>query len=161
MRIMIAAIGRLKTGAEKELVERYQKRFDGTGRTIGLGPLVIAELLESRDSNAAGRKSDESLRLLDRSGERALIVALDEKGRSWDSEKLAEWVGQHRDDGTSEIAFLVGGPDGHGRDVIERSSVQLSLGAMTLPHGLARVVLVEQLYRVATILSGHPYHRSG
>ena len=76
------------------------------------------------------------------------------------STAFAALMRRHRDQGRQGLAFLIGGPDGHGADVLNKAELTLSLGAMTLTHGLARVVLAEQLYRAATIIIGHPYHRS-
>ena len=73
---------------------------------------------------------------------------------------IAERMASVRDDGRAALVFLIGGPDGHGDEVLRSADLSLSLGRMTLPHGLARVVLAEQIYRAVTILAGHPYHRS-
>jgi 23S rRNA (pseudouridine1915-N3)-methyltransferase len=159
MRIEILAVGRLKDEAESSIVARYQKRFDQTGRACGLGPLLITEFAESRAASAAERKSDESARLLKAAGSAALVV-LDVAGRSLMSEDFAAQLRTLADGGTKSCAFLIGGPDGHGSEVRSTPLLQLSLGALTLPHGLARVILAEQLYRAATILTGHPYHRA-
>lgn len=159
MRLTVAAVGRLKD-AERELVERYAKRFDPTGRPLGLGPLSIHELNESRAASADARKADEASRLLKVAGPATPRVVLDEHGKTLSSEAFADWIGQQRDGGCKTLAFLIGGPDGHGSETLTGAALRLSLGPMTLPHGLARAVLVEQIYRVATILAGHPYHRS-
>lgn len=158
MRLIVAAVGRLKD-AERELCERYQKRFDAAGRTLGLGPLLICEIGESRTASAAGRKSEEAARLLKAAAPATARVILDEGGKAMASEAFAKWLAQTRDGGCKGLAFLIGGPDGHGPEVVPGAALKLSLGAMTLPHGLARALLVEQLYRATTILSGHPYHR--
>ena len=160
MRITIAAVGRLKSGPETELSNRYIKRFDGSGRALGLGPITIQELPESRDTSDTVRKQDEAARLLHRVGEGAILIALDEHGSNLTSQAFADMVAGYRDDGTAQLAFLIGGADGHGTAVLEAARKTISLSAMTLPHGFARVVLLEQLYRAATILSGHPYHRA-
>lgn len=160
MRITVAAIGRLKSAPETELANRYIKRFDGSGRALGLGPIKIHELPESRDGNAVVRKQDEAHRLLQKLGDGAIHLALDERGSGLTSAEFSELIAAHRDHGAAELAFLIGGPDGHGPQVLEAARKTMSLGAMTLPHGLARVILLEQLYRAATILSGHPYHRA-
>ena len=159
MRILIAAVGKLKDGEERGIVARYAKRFDQTGKTLGLGPLTILELPESRLGSADARKTDEAQRLLKAAGDAGLTIALDTEGRHSASEAFAALLGKHRDAGAKSCAFLIGGPDGHGTEVLKAADLKLSLGAFTLPHGLARVVLAEQLYRAATILSGHPYHR--
>jgi len=158
MRVEILAIGRLKDEAESMIVARYQKRFDQTGRPCGLGPLTIAEFPESRAASAADRKADEAARLLKAAGSAALIV-LEVTGKPLTSEAFAAHLRDLAAAATKSCAVLIGGPDGHGPTVLAAPALKLSLGALTLPHGLARVVLAEQLYRAATILTGHPYHR--
>lgn len=159
MRLTIAAIGRLKDGAERILVDRYVDRLK-SGKSIGLGPAREIEFAESRQTGAAKRKADEAERLLRGVSAADLRVALDEGGRSMSSEAFARWIGARRDAGGREAAFIIGGPDGQGSAVLSGAHLVLSLGAMTLPHGLARAVLAEQLYRAVTILGGHPYHRA-
>jgi len=159
MRLTIAAIGRLKAGPERELYERYATRLDALARTVALGPLRLVELGESRAGTAATRKDDEAARLIGKTTSASLRVALDERGKAISSAEFSTMLARHRDAGAAELAFLIGGPDGHGEAAIAAATVRLSLGPMTLPHGLARIVLAEQIYRVATILAGHPYHR--
>jgi 23S rRNA (pseudouridine1915-N3)-methyltransferase len=158
MRVEILAVGRLKDEAEAAIVARYHKRFDQTGRTCGLGPLSISEFPESRATVAAERKADEAGRLLKAAGPASLLV-LEVSGRPLTSEAFAAHLRTLADAATKSCAFLIGGPDGHGPAVLAAPGLKVSLGALTLPHGLARVVLAEQLYRAATILTGHPYHR--
>jgi 23S rRNA (pseudouridine1915-N3)-methyltransferase len=160
MRVSIVAVGRLKDGPERELFLKYGKRIDEAGRKIALGPLTVVEIPEARQTNASLRQADEAARLLSRTGDASLKVALDETGKAMSSEAFARWLERQRDDGQRTAAFLIGGPDGHGDAVLQAATLKLSLGAMTLPHGLARVLLAEQLYRAATLLSGHPYHRA-
>jgi len=159
MRVEILAVGRLKDEAEASIVERYRRRFDQTGRTSGLGPLAVTEFPESRASTATERKADEASRLLKAAGSSALIV-LEVTGRALTSEEFAAHFRKLADGGAKSCAILIGGPDGHGPAVLAAPSLKLSLGALTLPHGLARVIISEQLYRCATILANHPYHRS-
>jgi 23S rRNA (pseudouridine1915-N3)-methyltransferase len=159
MRLIVAAVGRLKD-AERELCERYTKRFDAAGRGLGLGPLTISELSESRATGGEARKADEATRLLKAAGAAEVRVVLDEGGKALSSDAFAKWIAQRRDAGAKGMAFLIGGPDGQGPLAVDGAALKLSLGAMTLPHGIARAVLIEQLYRAATILSGHPYHRA-
>lgn len=161
MRIVVGVVGKLKDAEERAICERYLKRFNGAGRAIGLGPLDVHEFSESRAPGVDERKQDEASRLLRGTGAGGFIVALDPGGRSIDSEAFAALIGEKRDGAMKTAAFLIGGPDGLGPEILtSRSIIKLSLGAFTLPHGLARVVLLEQLYRAATILSGHPYHRA-
>lgn len=159
MRLSIVAVGRLKDGGEAELVARYRDRIDAGGRALALGPLAIVELAEARHAAAAGRSADEAHRLLETSARADVRVVLDERGKAMTSDAFARFLARERDGGAREMAFLIGGPDGHGPAVKSLGAPQLALGAMTLPHGLVRVVLAEQIYRAITILAGHPYHR--
>lgn len=159
MRLIVAAVGRLKD-AERELCTRYAKRFDASGRSLGLGPLTITELGESRAASADMRKAEEATRLVKAIPDTSRRVVLDAAGKGLSSEAFAAWLAAARDDGCKDLAFLIGGPDGHGPAAPAGATLKLSLGPLTLPHGLARAVLIEQLYRATTILSGHPYHRT-
>ncbi len=160
MRLLIAAVGKLKDAEERAICERYAKRLTVTGKAVGFGPLDIVELGESRAEAVLARKADEAQRLLKATSAATYRIALDAEGRQFSSDVFAKLLGTHADAGVKACAFLIGGPDGHGSDVLKSADFKLSLGPMTLPHGLARVVLIEQLYRAATILTGHPYHRA-
>lgn len=160
MQVHLAAVGRLKDGGERDLYARYAERFDSAGRALALGPLKLVELPESRAATPELRKRDEAERLLKAAGPSEVRMVLDEKGKLLTSEAFAAWLRERRDQGIKSLAILIGGPDGHGPQAIEAATLRLSLGAMTLPHGLARVLIAEQLYRATTILSGHPYHRA-
>ena len=159
MHVTIAAIGKLKDDAERVLVDRYAKRI-GTGRSGGLGPLKEAEAGESRRASATERRDEEAERLLKLIAPSDIRVVLDETGAAMTSEAFAKWIGSQRDSGARGLAFLIGGPDGHAASMRQSARLLLSLGPMTLPHGLARAVLAEQIYRATTILAGHPYHRA-
>ena len=87
-----------------------------------------------------------------------LLVLLDSRGKSYTSEQFASWLGRERDGGRQEIVFAIGPASGWSEEARNRADLLLSLGPMTLPHELARVVLLEQVYRAFTILAGHPYH---
>lgn len=160
MRLVIAAVGKLKDAEERGICERYAQRLNGAGKTIGLGPLALRELSESRAATVAARRRDEAGRLTREIADESYVVALDPAGEALTSEAFAERIGRMRDDNIKNCIFMIGGPDGHGDTALNAANLRLSLGKLTLPHGLARVVLMEQLYRAATILSGHPYHRS-
>jgi 23S rRNA (pseudouridine1915-N3)-methyltransferase len=159
MRLTIAGVGRLKDDGERVLVDRYLERLKGA-RTIGLGPVAEKEIAEARQPGAAERQAFEAERLLKIASDADVIVALDVAGRGLGSDAFAAWIGRSRDEGKRHVAFLLGGPDGHGPAVLQAAHLKLSLGPLTLPHGLARVILVEQVYRASTILAGHPYHRA-
>lgn len=160
MRIVIAAVGRLKDGPERQLFERYRGRLAASGRALGWGPVDVLEVPESRAPDAVSRKSDEAARLLAKIGSAGAKVALDEHGRELTSESFAADLLNRREAGVASVAFLIGGPDGHGPEALASADLKLSLGKPTYPHMLVRVLLVEQLYRATTILTGHPYHRS-
>jgi 23S rRNA (pseudouridine1915-N3)-methyltransferase len=160
MRLVIAAVGRLKEGPERALFERYWDRLEAIGGSLGFGPVRLFEVSESRATGRVARVSDEAHRLLAKVSGADIKVALDEHGRSQTTEAFAAYLRDTRDAGTGLMAFLIGGPDGHGPALLSAASLRMSLGPLTLPHGLARIVLVEQLYRAATILAGHPYHRT-
>jgi 23S rRNA (pseudouridine1915-N3)-methyltransferase len=160
MRLIIAAVGKLKDGAERELLAKYRDRFDGFARKLGFAPVLWHETSESRAAGAAKRREEEGAALLKLVREAEFLVALDERGKTLASEAFANTLAKTRDGGAKAAGIIIGGPDGLADTVRKAAHLQLSLGAMTLPHGLARIVLAEQLYRAATILAGHPYHRA-
>jgi 23S rRNA (pseudouridine1915-N3)-methyltransferase len=159
MRLVITAVGKLKDGPERELFARYAGRISAAGKGVALGPLDLRELPEGRAQSRDARLADEAERVLARSSSSTVRVLLDERGKPMTSVAFANFVRTLRDHGEAEMAFLIGGADGHGESARRAAQHALSLGALTLPHGLARVVLAEQLYRAITIISGHPYHR--
>jgi 23S rRNA (pseudouridine1915-N3)-methyltransferase len=160
MRLLIAAVGRLKQGLERDLFAHYLKRAEAIGRKQGLGPLDLIERPESRKPTASLRSAAEAEALLAKLGSSPKLICLDPTGTQLSSEAFARAIGKFRDQGTQALAFLIGGADGLGAEALAKADMRLSLGPMILPHGLARIVLAEQLYRAATILAGHPYHRS-
>ena len=155
MKLRIVAVGRAKAGPEKTLLETYAKRLTW--------PLSVEEVEEKRPLSGDALKSREAdLLLAAVDGKKAtqrVVIALDEHGKSMTSRELAKRIGQLKDQGVGEIVFLIGGVDGHGKAVLDRADLKLSLGAMTWPHMLVRAMLAEQLYRAQQILAGHPYHR--
>jgi 23S rRNA (pseudouridine1915-N3)-methyltransferase len=158
MRIIVAAVGRLKRGPESELAERYRERAAKSGRGIGLRSLDIIEISESRARDAQRRMLEESIALANIIPERAAVVLLDPSGEALDSngfvKRLRGWNDAGRD-----AAFVIGGPDGLAPTLSEKADLHLAFGALTWPHQLVRVMLLEQIYRAITIMSGHPYHR--
>ena len=159
MRVKIVAVGRMKAGPERDLVSRYIDRAQACGRPLGLPEFITVEVPESRASSADARKLDEAKALLAAIPEKAVIMALDERGRTIASADFAERIGRWRDDGRPALSVLIGGADGLHQDLRERADLVLSFSPMTWPHQLARIMAAEQLYRATTILSGHPYHR--
>jgi 23S rRNA (pseudouridine1915-N3)-methyltransferase len=159
MRLVVAAIGRLK-GPETELCERYRKRAAQTGRALGLRDVEIVEVRESRAAEADKRKLEESIALANVIPPGAVRVLLDPQGENLDSEALAGRFGEWRSDNRPAAVFIIGGPDGLAESLSGQADLRLAFGAATWPHQLVRVMLLEQLYRATTILSGHPYHRA-
>ena len=143
MRLTVAWIGKSKDAAIGSLTAEYFKRLQ-------------------RYVTVQGRElSDEAalLKLVSRSGRTVpVLILLESRGKQLSSEELAEFVRDHRDRGSQELIFAVGPANGWSDETRTKADVQLSLGRMTLPHELARVLLSEQLYRAFTILAGHPYH---
>jgi 23S rRNA (pseudouridine1915-N3)-methyltransferase len=159
MRLIVAAVGRLKDGAERDLLEKYQHRFAALGRRLGFAPVDWHEVPESRAGSTPQRRTEEGARLVKFAGDAGFIIVLDERGKTLSSESFASALRDARDRGGGAAAILIGGPDGLSPEVLEAAHFKVALSGMTLPHGLARIVLAEQLYRAATILAGHPYHR--
>ena len=159
MRISLFAVGRLKSGPEKELAERYFDRFAKAGPAIGLELARINEINESRASNAETRKREEAGHLDKMLADGAVLLLLDERGKAVDSSAFADLLGGIRDSGKRDLIIAIGGPDGLDPELTGRAAHQICLGKMTWPHQMVRVMIAEQLYRAVTILSGHPYHR--
>ncbi len=160
MRLTIAAIGRMKAGPERELADRYLDRLKKTGGALGLDYAGLSEFPESRLSTTSERKRDEAARLTAPLAEASVRIVLDERGRTLSSEEFAAALANFRDAGRRDAAVLIGGPDGHDEALRSSADLTLSLGRLTYPHQIARILIAEQLYRAATILAGHPYHRS-
>ena len=153
MRIMIAAVGRAKAGPEKALFEHYAARLQQPFS------LQLKEVEEKRPLQGAELKRREAALLTAAVPKGALMVALDERGKSLSSPAFAEKIGGWRDEGMRDLAFLIGGADGLDESIRKQARLTLSFGAQTWPHMLVRGLLAEQLYRAQCILGGHPYHR--
>ncbi|MEE9387215.1 MAG: 23S rRNA (pseudouridine(1915)-N(3))-methyltransferase RlmH [Paracoccaceae bacterium] len=155
MKINICAVGRLKSGPERSLIDDYSSRFDRTGRALGLGPLNIIEI---EDRNNGGLPVEAAL-LEKASPAGSILCALDEHGPMISSPEFADKLARWRDFGNAQVTFIIGGADGIHPDLLAKAETKISLGKMVWPHMLARVMLAEQLYRAASILAGKPYHR--
>ena len=160
LRLLVIAIGRLKQGPERDLAERYRERFTDACRKLGLRGLDIHEIPESRARDAATRMAEEGRAIEALIPDKAIVVALDERGKNLDSETFAGHLGRWRDDGAGDAVFIIGGADGLSPELRRKVKLAVAFGAATWPHQMVRVLLLEQLYRAATILSGHPYHRA-
>jgi 23S rRNA (pseudouridine1915-N3)-methyltransferase len=155
MRVQICAVGRLRRGPERDLYDDYLTRFDRTGRALALGP---AQLIEVEDKKGGGMPAEASL-LQKSIPPGALICTMDERGKVMSSPDFAKMLGDWRDQGRQDVAFIIGGADGIDPSLRAQADASLSFGKMVWPHMLVRVMLAEQLYRAASILSGGPYHR--
>jgi len=160
MHIIIAAIGRLKQGPETELSERFRKRAAQTGRNLGLRDVEIVEIRESRSDDAGKRMLEESIALANIIPQGAAVVLLDALGENLDSASLAGKLAAWRSNDRPAVVFMIGGADGLAATLRTKAELRLAFGAATWPHQLVRIMLLEQLYRATTILTGHPYHRA-
>jgi 23S rRNA (pseudouridine1915-N3)-methyltransferase len=160
MRLVVVSIGRLKQGPERELAERYRERFDDIGRKLGFRGLEIHEIPESRARDAATRMAEEAAAMTAAIPDKSVLVALDERGDNVASEAFARHLGRWRDDAVANTVFAIGGADGLSPDLRRRAKLRIAFGSATWPHQMVRVMLLEQIYRAATILAGHPYHRA-
>jgi 23S rRNA (pseudouridine1915-N3)-methyltransferase len=160
MRLVIAAVGRLKQGPERELFAHYLARAEALGRKLKLTPVTAIEIAESRAQNESERMRAEAKALLAKISPGDKVICLDRRGDDLDSEAFSRALRAFRDSGAPGLVYAIGGPDGLAGAALERANLIVSFGRTTLPHGLVRIVLIEQIYRAMTILSGHPYHRS-
>ena len=167
MDVTIAAVGRLKAGPERDLCARYLERAEKIGRTSGIHRFSVSEVPESRAARAADRMADEAQRLKERiglkerAGPQSRLICLDERGTAWTSDRFAGWLRDQADSGAADTVIVaIGGADGLDPELVAAADVVLSLGRMTWPHQIVRILIAEQLYRAMTILAGHPYHRA-
>lgn len=156
MRLHICAVGRLRTGPERLLIDDYLQRFDRTGRALSLGP---AEEHEVEDKKGGGMAAEAAL-LTRAIPSGAAVIALDERGRMLTSPEFAALIARFRDGGRQDLALVIGGADGLASSLRNDADAVLSFGPMVWPHMLVRVMIAEQLYRAASILAGAPYHRA-
>jgi 23S rRNA (pseudouridine1915-N3)-methyltransferase len=155
VKIIIAAVGRIKPGPERILLDDYLGRAGQAGRTLALGPFTVTEI----DERKARGRAAQSARLIEAIAPGAVAIALDERGKTLSSPDFARLLAGLRDRGAGETVFLIGGADGHDEALRAHAGRLISFGPMVWPHMLARVMLAEQLYRAVSILAGGPYHR--
>ncbi len=155
MRVSICAVGRMRAGPEKTLIDDYLTRFERTGRALGLGPARVVEV----DDRKGGGMGAEAVLLRKAVPAGAVLCTLDERGKVISSPDFADRLAGWRDAGRQDLALMIGGADGIDPDLRAEAEFSISFGAMVWPHMLVRVMLAEQLYRAATILAGSPYHR--
>jgi 23S rRNA (pseudouridine1915-N3)-methyltransferase len=149
----------MKSGPERELADRYFDRFAKVAPPLGLEFGGVTEAQESRARGAEQRKREEATKLSETLGAGSALILLDERGKSLSSQDFAAMIARHRDGGARALTFAIGGADGHAEESRQKAQMVISFGAMTFPHQIMRILIAEQLYRAATILSGHPYHR--
>lgn len=152
MRLWLAAVGRAKPGPARDLFEEYKARLSW--------PFTLREVETKKRLEGEELKKSEAELLLAALPPSATLVALDERGRMMGSEDFAARVGQWRDTGISDLAFVIGGADGLDASIRQRAALVLAFSPMTWPHMMVRGMLAEQLYRAQQIIAGHPYHRA-
>ena len=155
MRVTLCVVGRLRAGPERDLIDDYLTRFDRTGRALGLGPIDVREV----EDRKGGGMTAEAVLLEKALPAGAAVIALDERGKIKTSPDFSQDLAKWRDVGRSDLAFIIGGAAGIDPALRAKCDASLSFGKMVWPHMLVRVMLAEQLYRAASILSGAPYHR--
>jgi 23S rRNA (pseudouridine1915-N3)-methyltransferase len=145
VRVRILAVGTRMPGWVSTAYDDYTRRLRSAMR-VDLEELPVGK-----------SKAEEEKRFLDRVAD-DYVIALDEHGKSRTTLELARWLGERLQEGRN-LAFLIGGPDGLGPQILERATWTWSLSALTFPHAMVRVMLAEQLYRAHSVLHNHPYHR--
>ena len=155
MRVLIAAVGRLRGGPEAELAADYVARAAASGRQIGIKAVEIVEV----EAKPNGDPRAEAAALFKATPDDGKRILLDERGAEWSSRQLAEKLARWRDDGVPNVTFWIGGADGVSQSVRDNADEKLAFGRQTWPHRLVRAMISEQIYRALTILCGTPYHR--
>jgi len=151
MKITIVAVGRLKSGPEKYLWDDYARRLTWS--------VQLREVEEKKPLPPKQMREKEGALLLEKVPSGAVVIALDQLGRSFSSNQFAQHFQAWMTDGVRDVTFLVGGSDGLSPDSLTRADLRLSMGEQTWPHLLARCMLLEQIYRAQCILGNHPYHK--
>jgi 23S rRNA (pseudouridine1915-N3)-methyltransferase len=159
LRLQLLAIGKLKSGPEKLLAEDYTGRIEQIRRKSGITQFDVKVFSESVLASKEQRMKAEAQELRGALAGGAETILLDERGKTMSSAALSDLIGKKANTGVPSLAFLIGGPDGHAPDLRETAHHVLSFGAMTWPHRLVRIMVLEQIYRSLTILQNHPYHR--
>lgn len=155
MRLIIAAVGRLRDAPEAALAADYVQRAAIAGRQLGFKSVELIEV----EGKPAGDQRAEAVALFKATPDDARRILLDERGAEWTSRQLAEKLARWRDDGVPSATFWIGGADGASQGVKDNADEKLAFGRQTWPHRLVRVMISEQIYRAVTILCGTPYHR--
>jgi 23S rRNA (pseudouridine1915-N3)-methyltransferase len=159
MRLLLAAVGRLKAGAERDFAARYLDRVEQAARGVGISSIEVIEIKDSRAKDIGRRRLEEAIALANVIPDGAVTVVLDSHGENVASTAFAGEIRAWRDSGREVLAFVIGGQDGLGDEIKRQANFTLAFGAATWPHQFVRIMLLEQLYRAITIIAGHPYHR--
>jgi len=159
MRLLLAAVGRLKAGAERDFAARYLDRVEQAARGVGISSIEVIEIKDSRAKDIGRRRLEEAIALANVIPDGAVKVVLDSHGENVASTAFAGEIRAWRDSGREVLAFVIGGQDGLGDEIKRQANFTLAFGAATWPHQFVRIMLLEQLYRAITIIAGHPYHR--
>ena len=155
MKIDLIAVGRLGRTAENSLCGDYLSRASSAGKPLGLGPASLVEV-QAKGGSDMEREAEV---ILSNVPAGAILIACDERGEAMSSRAFAGRIEKWRDGGAPRLCLVIGGADGLSPAIKQRADVLLRLSALTLPHGMVRVLLAEQLYRAVSILNNHPYHR--
>ncbi len=151
MRLTLVAVGRAKSGPERELFDHYKRRITS--------PFELREVEEKKPLSGSQRKRRDAMLIDAAVPDGAIRVALDERGRDLTSPEFAAKLGRWRDQGARDLAFIIGGADGLDPALLEKCDFRMCLGKQTWPHMLVRGLIAEQVYRAQCIQAGHPYHR--
>jgi 23S rRNA (pseudouridine1915-N3)-methyltransferase len=155
LRVIVAAVGRLRDGPEAAMTADYLQRAAQAGRQIGFKGFDLVEV----EGKPPGDMRAEAAALFRATPDGARKVLLDERGAEWTSRQLAERLARWRDDGVACTTFWIGGADGASKGIKDNADEKLAFGRQTWPHRLVRVMISEQVYRAVTILCSTPYHR--
>jgi len=154
MRLTLLSVGRLKSGAERDLFDEYVKRALPVARSLGFRGIEEVEVA------SGGGLDAEAERILAKIPAGASVIRLDEFGRNLTSQEFAAQLGRLRDQGVPDLVFLIGGAEGYG-DAVRRAVPDImAFGAQTWPHRLVKAMLAEQVYRAMSIMAGMPYHKA-
>lgn len=155
MRITIRAGGVIKSGPERDLIDDYLSRASAMSRNLGIASVTEDQI----DLRSKKNRRDESLAIIGEPSPGGVTVYLDERGKALTSRQIAKHIAKWRDDGLSDVTFLIGPPDGFDRDCVPNGAMIWQMGKPVWPHKLLRIMLCEQIYRAMSILAGTPYHR--